>query len=155
MVYCEVANENNLRKVAQHMRHEDIREIETATGRTPEYALLSSFHSGGEMFVAYSEEGLSRGIPFAAFGCAGGMVWLLCTDEVQQCKLSAFRYAKKFLKLWLERYTVLFNWADTRNTLHLSWIKALGFTFGRQMEINGVMFQEFYMEYSHKEESNV
>jgi hypothetical protein len=151
MVHVLKADEASLLQVAEHMRHEDIQETEAATGRAPHESLLLSLSLPGEVYVAYlGEEGLSRSRrPFAAFGCSDGRVWLLCTDEVYQARVSTFREAKRHIRVWLEQYGVLYNFADCRNTLHLSWIKALGFTFGEKVEHRGFLFQHFFMEKAH------
>lgn len=151
MVHVLKADEASLLQVAEHMRQEDIQEIEAATGRTPQESLLLSLSLPGEVYVAYlGEVSLSRSRrPFAAFGCSDGIVWLLCTDEVYKAKVSTFREAKRYIKGWLEQYGVLQNFADCRNTLHLSWINALGFTFGQKVNHRGFLFQHFFMEKSH------
>lgn len=148
MVHVLKADEASLLRVADNMRHEDIQEIEAATGKTPREALLLSLSLPGEVCVAYlEEESPSRGRkPFAAFGCSQGIVWLLCTDEVQRAKMSTFREAKRYIKLWLSQHGTIENFADCRNTLHLSWIKALGFTFGMKVNYRGFCFQHFFME---------
>jgi hypothetical protein len=148
MVHVLKADEVSLLQVAQHMRQEDIREVEGATGMTPFESLMVSLSLPGDVYVAYlGEEGSSgRGKPFAAFGCSEGTVWLLCTEEVSKAKITTFKVAREYIQHWLEQYGRLENYADCRNTLHLSWIKAIGFTFGEKVEHRGLLFQHFVME---------
>lgn len=146
MVHVVRATAQTLAQVADNMRQEDIREIEVATGKTPHESLQDSLSFPGEVWVAYLDGSRS---PFAAFGCSRGVVWLLCTDEVQNAKLSVFKEARKVINRWLNEYGLLQNFAFVENTLHLSWIKALGFTFGTRVEHRGHLFQHFVMEKGH------
>jgi len=61
-----------------------------------------------------------------------GRIWLLATDELVTDKpnsIQFLRQAKPWLKAMLERYDVLFNYADARNEVHLKWLRWMGFTF--------------------------
>lgn len=149
MVHIVRASAQSLAQVAHNMRQEDIREVEVASGRAPHESLLDSLDLPGEVWVAYLGEPSSSRSPFAAFGVSNGLVWLLCTDEVQDAKLSVFKEARKVIQRWLNEYGMLQNYAFVENTLHLSWIKALGFTFGNQVSYRGHLFQHFFMEKGH------
>lgn len=61
-----------------------------------------------------------------------GRIWLLATDELvndKQNALQFLRQAKPRLAEMLQRYEVLFNYADARNTVHVKWLRWMGFTF--------------------------
>lgn len=146
MVRVVRATAQTLLLVAHNLRHEDIREIEAATDLDPKESLMSSLSLPGEVWVAYLGEPSPIRIPFAAFGVSNGLVWLLCTNEVQKARIEVFKVARQFIRRWLTEYGRLENAAYVENHLHLSWIKALGFTFGTQVEHRGHLFQHFYME---------
>lgn len=146
MVTVVKADRRTLLQVAAALRLEDRQEIERASGGTPEESLLKPLDLPGDVFVGYLGEVDASRSPFGAFGCHDGVVWLLCTDEVQRGKLSIFKAARKVLGEWLERYGRLYNYADCQNTLHIAWIRAMGFTLGEKVIHRGHEFRHFFME---------
>jgi len=91
--------------------------------------------------------------PIAIFGIADqgyiGVPWFLATPDVTRGAISILREARHWMKMWLCKYpNGLVNLADTRNTLHLRWIKALGCAFGATTIRNGVPFIFFYYQES-------
>lgn len=128
--------------IADHLREEDKRELETATGRTPIEAVFASWAVSEQAWVAYID-----GLPAIVFGVApGGVVWLVGTDAISRAALPVFRLSRRIVKALLDDYGFLHNIADCRNELHLRWLKLLGFTFCGTVEVNGLPFQRFYMK---------
>jgi hypothetical protein len=128
--------------MARHLRPEDDREVRTATGESPE-VVLPRF--AGECYVARRAPNED---PCVIFGCepkAPGLafVWLLATPEVKRCPLSVLREARYWINHWAEKYGSVGNFVDTRNELHVRWIKYLGFYLGETYKIRGVPFRVF------------
>lgn len=76
-------------------------------------------------------------------GCAGivrqsddvGLVWLLCTPEVQKYPVALVKHAKKWLAEQEQNYRILWNLADARNHLHHKFLKMLGFKALRTLNV--------------------
>lgn len=128
--------------VADHLRAEDKRELETATGLTAHEAVFASWASSELTYVAHID-----GLPAVVFGVApGGVIWLVGTDAIGPAALPVFRLSKLCVGALLDHYGALHNVADIRNHLHLRWLKLLGFTLGPLVDVNGQPFRQFYMK---------
>lgn len=85
------------------------------------------------------------------FGCVpvdetSGSVWLLGSDDLTQPPLR-----KQFLaegRVWLNQLhafrPLLFNFVDARNTVHIRWLRWMGFTFLRLHPEYGVERRPFW-----------
>lgn len=133
---------DNYSWVAEHLREEDRNEIEAASGRPAHHVLIEGCARSEYVWCAYVD-----GVPSVLFGVAkGGIIWLVGTDKLRTAALPIFRMSKDILGSLLEVYPRLRNHADCRNTLHLRWLKLLGFTFDEVIEINGHRFQRFHID---------
>jgi hypothetical protein len=127
--------------VADHLRAEDKRELETATGRTAHEAVFASWATSDMTWVAHID-----GQPGVIFGVgAGGVIWLVGTDAIGPAARPVLRMARPIVASLLNHYGRLHNRADIRNTTHLRWLRLLGFTFDDVIQINGQPFQRFHM----------
>lgn len=135
--------------VASHLRPEDRQEVETATGCSPDVALPASVPNCDEAYAAYLMDQPAEN-PCVLFGVSkdprqqAGIVWMVCTPDIYKAPLAIIKAAKDFIALWGGQYGRLHNVADSRNQLHLKWLKAMGFTLGPYYNINGVPFQHFW-----------
>lgn len=74
-----------------------------------------------------------------------GIVWLLGTREVRLCALSLMRESALWLNHMSRRYPQgLYNYADSRNDLHIRWCQLTGFTLADAIEIGGVPFHPIH-----------
>ena len=78
--------------------------------------------------------GVADGVPFVAFGLGVPLVfahyanpWLLGTGEIVKHRLTFLRESRGIVADWLQRYPVLENYVDQRNSLSIAWLKWLGF----------------------------
>lgn len=137
---------------ASHLREEDEREVTTATGRTTQVVLLDSLRlSRGKCYtVRRTVDGKIAEHPCAIFGVVddpntpgAGIVWLLATPDVRHCAISLLREASVWITHWTTQYpSGLHNIVDTRNALHIRWLKLLGFRrVGPTLTINGQTFK--------------
>lgn len=55
--------------------------------------------------------------------------WLLATDFIKKVPYSFTKLSRLFLVEWLKEYPILTNIVDARNTLHVRWLRLMGFTF--------------------------
>jgi hypothetical protein len=119
--------------LAPRLRSEDVAEIHAATGHSPLEALLGGVQ-GTECFTIVSDE---TQLPMGMFGInhvpelgpLQASVWMLASPDLPKIKAELFNRNEAFLKYFLLRYPLLWNYVDARNTTHLKWIEKCGFTF--------------------------
>lgn len=127
--------------LAPHLRQADRDELE-ACGIAPFDALHAGLQSEPCMTI------LHRGQPAVMFGVMRGpafwhlergAVWLLGSDAIDTSfALPFLRYSRAWLERIAEKYDLLYNVVDERNTVHIRWLKWLGFTFIARHEHFGV-----------------
>jgi hypothetical protein len=134
--------------LAPRLREDDLREVQ-ACGVSPLDALrrgigtslpaMSIVNGSGEVVGVFGAVPLP-GEPGAA------AVWLLGSDGITKESMSFLRQSRKHIEAIQEMYPLLFNRVDSRNLLHIRWLKWLGFTFINYLPecgVNGEPFWEF------------
>ena len=132
--------------VVEHLRIADLREVKALTGEEPLSALARSVQSSALCFTAFSGT-----TPIAIFGvgpdpqseAGGGIVWLVGTDEIAELGIAFLRRSDKWLRMMAQPYTYLWNIVDARNTLHIRWLRWLGFHAISEYENYGVEGRKF------------
>lgn len=122
--------------VAANMRAEDAAEVFAVSGRGPLAALANAVDCSIEPLTFAPD-----GVPAAIFGvvpnpCDAGFTaapWLLGTDEFPRHARRIARFGPAFLALLERDHDHLINFIDKRNTVHIGWIKRLGFTVTREV----------------------
>ncbi len=136
-------------EMAPRMRQADVDEVLAAAGMLPADALLLSVMSSQESWAAVLD---GRVVCIWGVGDVDGYPgvgtpWLLGTDDVHRVRRTFLRECRRYVSCWLERYQVLVNFTDDRNTLSQHWLRWLGFTimdtepYGPQ----GMPFRKFFM----------
>lgn len=132
------------------LRAVDNYEILAASGLAPLEALLEGFRRNKENYCITKDD-----LPIAIGGVAVAQdgfeayPWLLATDELVRHQHFFLRVSKPFVQDMLLRYPKLRNYAYARNTVHIKWLKWLGFTITRTVDDYGYLelpFVEFQME---------
>lgn len=135
--------------LSSRLRAEDKQEIETGTGRSSQEIVPLSFALSTECYTvrrAVGDKLLPD--PVAIFGACPdatdptrGIIWFLGTPDVRLCALSIVRESGYWLNHLSRPYgSGLFNYADSRNSLHLRWCQLTKFSLGEPVDINGVAF---------------
>ena len=67
------------------------------------------------------------------------------SDAIKSIRFVFLRHSKTWLKQLFTGFELLGNFVDARNTLHIEWLRWLGFRFLRKARIgrNGEEFLEF------------
>ena len=128
--------------LAPRLRFEDKREILDSTGLNPYQALRECF-TCSEISLTIVD---TKNIPVGIFGVSeDGAIWLLATPEIKRIRFSFLRESRKVVNLLNKKYTLLWNYVDCRNDLHLRWLKWCGFSFLRKVKygVNQKPFYEF------------
>lgn len=136
--------------LSSRLRSEDVREVETATGRSPLEIVPESFGISQECYtIRRVEAGKVLPDPIALFGVstcptdeALGAVWLLGSRQLRLSALSVVSEAPLWLDHMSRRYAKgLYNFADLRNELHVRWCHLTGFELREVIDLNGFPFQ--------------
>ena len=127
------------------MRQEDINEA-AALNLTPQRALLRGYVFSDECYsVKFKGEVIGMfGVSKYDLPKGFGSVWYFGSDE---CSKHPFTFVKggiKYTKQWLQEYDILLNAVDSRNTIHIEWLKRIGMTISTPIYINGYKFLQFY-----------
>lgn len=117
-------------KIAPLLRPADRAECIALSGLEPEVQLPMSVLScidGKTIFVEGERGeplligGVSRSSPCSAW------VWMMGTPDLLRYRVSFLREGIKMVDEWNEKFPLLHNYADGRNTKHLHWLRWLGF----------------------------
>lgn len=150
MLHVTKVSPENIDKVLSiKLRSCDEDEIMQASGAlTPRSALSMSIENSTEWTEAVFDEagecisifGLGRGPGF-------GVPWMVGSDEIPKHRQFLQDYGTKTIARMLITFPFLANYVDSRNTLHVRWLKHMGFRFtGQGAWFAGVWFKYFYKE---------
>ena len=132
--------------IAPRLREADHQECLAATGREPLTVLLDGLRISDLTFTLRSPEGERIGLLGVAPSHleGAGAIWLCATTDIYKYQMAFLRRSKEFLPLLQKRYLVLHNCVDARNTVHIKWLKWMGFTFINKHEHYGAARLPFY-----------
>ena len=134
-------------ELAQDLRMEDAREIVSSSGKDPAFALASAVSRSELARTALDGDGR----PVLIFGVARlgpglGSPWLMASPKVAAHGRQIARLTRPLVDALQDDYPVLTNYADTRNELHLRWLRWAGFSLTRvttAYATDGTPFVEF------------
>ena len=135
-------------KMAHNLRKADMNELQAVLGNNLDTAHI--LYEG----IKNSDNPrtfLVDGEPSAIYGVVNaqsddlkvGWVWLLGTNKIKKAKTFFLKHSKKELAEQEKEYDVLANYVDVRNTVHIKWLKWLGFKALREVNY-GVEQRKFY-----------
>ena len=128
--FIKVATLKEAKYLATRLRQEDIDECKASANVKPLDALTMGVQHSHLPFAVYN----NKHNPVMIMGVIPqgknlGMVWLLSSPEINNMSLTFLRHCKEVLKCYNSTFPILYNYIDARNTLHLKWLKWLGFQF--------------------------
>ncbi len=126
------ARPEHLAPIAQAMREADRAEVWAAAMLRPGEALALSLAASP---LAWA--GLVDGRPACLFGASAaapgsdhGVPWLLGTDAVEGNAVAFLRRNRPYVEAMQDRFGILSNHVDARNTASIRWLGWLGFILG-------------------------
>ncbi|WP_453966542.1 hypothetical protein [Bradyrhizobium elkanii] len=132
------------------MRKADRDEVAAASGKTPADALRFSLGKSSAAWTAFID-----GRPELMFGVADlnilagiGAPWLLGTEAVERHYVAFLRGSVGWRDQLLQRYPVLRNFVDDRNTVSKRWLAWLGFRLLDPVMFGGHAFRLFELRSS-------
>jgi hypothetical protein len=122
------ATEAHIAEVSKNIRHIDREEIWAAGHMTPEESIRLGLKA--EAWAAYFDDELA-----CIIGCKPVTIlsdvacpWMIATDVIERKPKTFLRHCRPIIDLWQERYALLVNYADDRNSTVKKWVQWLGFT---------------------------
>lgn len=119
--------------LAPRLRQADKDEIMASCGESALPGMLRAYFQGHITLTIHAPDQ-----PIGIFGISGhiqlsdgdtaGVIWALCTNLAFKYKKDATRVAMEWLPVLAAGTDKLTNHIDSRNTKHISWIEAMGFT---------------------------
>lgn len=132
--------------LAPRLREEDLQEILAADGRSPVIVLREGIASSDPCWAVSNTGDLL----VALFGVIPdsrdsrqGKIWLLGAPALLEQPLSVSRLSRCWVEELQQRYPVLWNYVDSRNTVHVRWLERCGFKIIRRIEEFGVERRPF------------
>jgi hypothetical protein len=120
--------------LATRLRPEDEAEVRAASGLEPHAALLTSLKHTVDCRVGVDENDVPMCIGGVVPWDEGrGVIWLLCTPEIMRHRVAFLRDSRAWVAKLQTEFPILTNAVDERNTVHIEWLKWLGFTFIRRI----------------------
>ena len=122
------ASLQDIKDLANNLRKEDEREVRTLTQEDPVKSLIRGFVVSKMCKVVFLNKKL-----VLIYGVAKtsdpeiGSPYMLATNELPKIGVRFVRNSKDRIDKMHEHYPVLFNYIDSRNKLHLKWLKWCGF----------------------------
>ena len=139
----------HIKQLAKDLRPEDEREIISKTGTTNlQKTLLKGFTMTDycRSFFVDDEIAGIYGVVASLDDKNIGSPFLLCTPKIKKIKIKFLRECKKRVQEMSDKFPVLFNYIDSRNKLHLTWLKWCGFQIINEKKFNDVLFYGFLKE---------
>lgn len=145
--YVRLATREDCLDLAPRLRKEDAEECFLNLGLSAEQSLLLSFHLGETFAVVWGDEVVAL---FGHIGVPGvvGVPWMLASPTLSKIRKSFLRECREYVQAMLKVYGRLENYVWVENTLHIDWLRWLGFEFDSPAPygINDQPFQRFYMK---------
>jgi len=133
-MWIDIATEDDVVQMAPRLRQADKDEVWASGGYLPEDALRASYSSSQPCFAFRGPSG-----PQALFGIAPisgnvGAIWLLGTDAIDTNPITFLRWSRRFLPFLIQPYDMVCNLVYAGNTVHIKWLRWLGFVFLREVK---------------------
>jgi len=129
-----------------NLRKEDRLEVQTVTGNKNIYnklkdSILSSTYA--KTFLVNDKVAGIYGVSKSPYNNYVGYPYLLCTNELYKIKKTFIKNCINRVEEMQFKFPVLFNYIDSRNKLHINWIKYCGFKIIHDKYFNNVKFYGF------------
>jgi len=143
------ATSQHIKLLAKDLRPADEDEIKAKTGTTNVQKTLLKGFAMTNYCRSFFVDGKIAGV----YGVVAslddnniGSPFLLCTPKIKKLKIKFLRECKNRVEEMSDKFPVLFNYIDSRNKLHLTWLKWCGFKIINEKTFNDVLFYGFYKE---------
>lgn len=141
---------SDILELSETMRKADIEEVWAAAKRDPLTALEFSWKMSPETYTARANGKVMciYGVAHPTLLSSQGVPWMLGSDILPYHAKEFLRGSKEYIKYISEKYKVLANVVDQRNTDAIRWLKWAGFDVQDPVEFGPfkMPFRPFIME---------
>ena len=133
--------------MASRLRAPDLQEV-VSRGSKPLDAIVKGYVYGDRTVTI-----LADGDPICIYGAVStgrspksASVWMLGTDGVYTHRSQFIKESRERVQDLIKDYEVVWNYVDSRNHLHVRWLRWLGFSFIRsttEVSVDGTPYYEF------------
>lgn len=129
--------------LSPNLRPQDVLEVNTL-GHSPEQALCAGYLSSTICKSIIDKRGQVVGIyGVSPLSDVQGQVWMLGSKGLEKIKIAFLKQSRREVDMMNKAFPHLCNVIDSRNELHLRWIRWCGFKIIGEKLINNVKFFEF------------
>jgi hypothetical protein len=130
--------------IGPRLRKADLKEIEAYSKLDPGTLIEDTIKIYGSS--TYTIE--HKGLPIGLFGVVpstkiAGVIWMVGSDDIVSLKIPFLRNCRFWVEAFSELYPILFNVVSKANTLHIDWLKWLGFKFMEEHKEYGLNKEPF------------
>jgi len=139
----------HIKLLVKDLRPEDEDEIKAKTGTTNvQKTLLTGFAMTDYCRSFFVDDKIAGvyGVVASLDNKDIGSPFLLCTPKIKKLKIKFLRECKNRVEEMSDKFPILFNYIDSRNKLHLTWLKWCGFKIINEKTFNDVLFYGFLKE---------
>lgn len=127
--YARPAQVDDCAELAANLRQADLTELSLGHSPTPYDALMRGFAFSDEPISVIDSQGaVVAMMGVVPLGPGVGGPWMLASDGLEKIKWPFLRECKARLLEIHKRYPFLHNQVWQGNTVHIRWLKWLGFT---------------------------
>ena len=141
--YHRVSTLEDMSYLSKSLRYEDKREVETL-GHSVDKALALAFGASQICRSIVDNKGIVVGMyGVVPLSDKTGQVWMLGSEGLVKIKTAFLKQSRSEVHGMNSVFPHLCNFIDSRNEVHLKWIKWCGFKIIGEKVINNVKFYEF------------
>lgn len=142
MITIEDATSEHVNHIAPSLREADRLELSVAS--TNNQTDLESLQHCVD--ISYKcRTLLYKGEPFFVYGITkDGFVWAMGTDVIFDCKREFYVVSWEEVEWLQEDFDLIGNYVHSQNTLHINWLRKIGFKGFEPCEINKHKFYKFW-----------
>ena len=143
--YKRKATKKDCKKLAKTMREADCTEVMASHGHTPYQALINSYSVSDVCYSMIYKDEVVGMFGITKLDNLVGSPWLLGSNLMTHPAIVVpfLRQSKEWIARKQSKYPMLVNYVHANNTASLKWLKYLGFTFIREVEMSDQPFYEF------------
>jgi len=142
--YLRLATEDDCIYLAENLREDDYREIQAVTGLPPLLSLLTGLRSSQVPLVICDNKGKVVAMLGVVPNGLIGSIWMVGTPDLKKISVSFLRNCQDVFTVLKNKFSVLHNYVDARNELHIRWLKWMGFSFIKKHKKYGIEQKPFY-----------
>jgi hypothetical protein len=135
------------------LRKSDINELWASHHITPEKALLTSYEKTTFCVTVEIDKepiGMMGICPDTLIGNAA-CIWMLSSEKLDKVRRAFAKHSRKYIKILLNQYPLLYNWVDARNKQSIKWLRWCGAEIYEAMPYGVEQMPFYYFEFRRKQ----